>query len=162
MILLFTLGWRGLEKGCDVSIIHLHWRSGACRRRARVALFHVELDKKLLPGVVRSVTIPCTNLVLLNAIPYDNIRKSHHFSSARSANTSPCFWTRAMVPAGWMEMPAAWDAVEPRVKHSSCDTLKEWAKRNCLIMFLDGKGCPLSRAAVAGVWLFLILPMCLR
>ena len=49
-----------------------------------------------------------------------------------------------MVPAEWVEVPAAWEVVEPRVKHNSCDTLKEWAKSNCLIMFLDGTGGPFS------------------
>ena len=65
-----------------------------------------------------------------------------------------------------MEVLAAWDAVDPRVKHNSCDTLKKWAKSNCLIMFLDGTWglSPVIPCVgvVAGEWLFLILPMCLR
>ena len=52
-----------------------------------------------------------------------------------------------------MEGPAAWDAVEPGVKHNSCDTLKEWAKNNCLIMFLDGTDGPFSSDVVVGAWL---------
>ena len=43
-----------------------------------------------------------------------------------------------------MEVSLAWDVVEPRVKHNSCDMLKEWAKSNCLIMFLDGTGASFS------------------
>ena len=71
-----------------------------------------------------------------------------------------------MVPAEWMEVLAAWEAVEPRVKRDSCDTLKEWAKSNCLIMFFAGTGAlsPVTPCfgVVAGVWLCLISPMCLR
>ena len=46
--------------------------------------------------------------------------------------------------AGWMEVSSAWDVVEPRVKHNSCDTLQEWVKSTCLILFLDGAGGPFS------------------
>ena len=49
-----------------------------------------------------------------------------------------------MVPAEWMEVLSARDAVEPRVKHNSCDTLKEWAKNSCVTMVLDGTGGPFS------------------
>ena len=59
-------------------------------------------------------------------------------------STGPCFWTAGTVPAEWMEVLAAWDAVEPGVEHNSCDTLKEWTNNNCLIMFLDGTGGPFS------------------
>ena len=52
--------------------------------------------------------------------------------------------TRGMVPAEWMEVPAAWDVVEPCVKHNSCDTLKEWAKSFRLITLLDGTEGPFS------------------
>ena len=41
-------------------------------------------------------------------------------------------------------MLAAWDAVEPGVKHNSFDTSKEWARNNCLTVFLDGTGGPFS------------------
>ena len=83
---------------------------------------------------------------VINAIPHDNIRKSQDLfqRAKREKNMSPCFWTRGTVAAEWMEVPAAWEFVEPRVKHNSCDALKEWAKRNCLIMFLDGTGGPFS------------------
>ena len=37
-------------------------------------------------------------------------------------------------------MPPAWDVVEPQVTHNSCATLEQWARSNCLIMFLDGTG----------------------
>ena len=53
-----------------------------------------------------------------------------------------------MFPAERMEVLAAWDVVEPRVKHDSCDTLNEWAKSNCLIVSLDGTGRPLSSDSV--------------
>ena len=36
------------------------------------------------------------------------------------------------------------EAVEPRVKRNSCDTLKEWAKSTCLIMFFAGTGALFS------------------
>ena len=44
-----------------------------------------------------------------NAIPHDNLRKSQHlFQRAKSEkNSCLCFWTRGMVPAEWMEVPAA-------------------------------------------------------
>ena len=44
------------------------------------------------------------------------------------------------VPPEWMEVPAAWDVVEPRVAHNSYAALDQWARNNCLIMFLDGTG----------------------
>ena len=71
---------------------------------------------------------------------HDNIRKSQHLFqfAKREKNTSPCLWTRGIIPAEQMEVLAAWDVVEPRVKHNSCDTLEEWAKSDCLIKFLDG------------------------
>ena len=79
---------------------------------------------------------------VINSMPHDNARKSQHlFQRAMSEkNTSPCFWTRSMVPAEWLEVLSAWDAVEPSVKHNYCDTLNEWANNNCLTMFLDGTG----------------------
>ena len=55
-----------------------------------------------------------------------------------------------MVRAEWMEVPAAWDAVERGVKHTSCFLSKEWAKDNCLIVFLGGTGGPFSSDPVLG------------
>ena len=46
-----------------------------------------------------------------------------------------------MVPAKWMEVLAAWDVVEPRVKYNSCDALKERAKNHLLSLFSStGRG----------------------
>ena len=85
-----------------------------------------------MSGTGRSVTIRST-------------KSEHLFQRAkREKNTSPRFWTRGMVPAERIEVLAAWEAVEPRVKHNSCDTLKEWARSISLIMFLDGTGGPVS------------------
>ena len=83
---------------------------------------------------------------VINVNPHDNVRKSQHFFRRAKCekHTSPYFWTRGMVVAERMEVPAAWDAVEPSVKHNSCDTSKEWAKSNCLITFFDGTGGPFS------------------
>ena len=92
---------------------------------------------------------------MIDAIPHDNIRKSQHLfqRAKREKNTSPCFWTRGMVPAEWVEVPAAWEAIEPRVKHNSCDMLEEWTRSNCLIMFLDGTGgAVLWRPRASAMW----------
>ena len=43
-----------------------------------------------------------------------------------------------------VEVPAAWDEVEPCVSHNSCEKLETWAESNSLIMFLDGMGGPFS------------------
>ena len=115
--------------------------------KARVAgLLHVELDESCVRcRAVRDDSFhPIWSCSVINAIPNDNARKSQYLfpRAKREKNTSPCFWARGMVPSEWMEVPAAWDAVETRVKHSSCDTLKEWAKNNCLIRFLGGTGGP--------------------
>ena len=98
-------------------------------------LHHVELDERCDDSFHQIWSSSVTN-----AIPHGSVRKSQHFfqRGKREKNTSPLFWTRGIVPAEWIEVPAAWEAVEPRVKHNSCDTLKELAKSICLIMFLDG------------------------
>ena len=44
--------------------------------------------------------------------------------------------TRRMVPAEWMDGPAAWDDVDPCVAHNSFAHLETWAESNCLLMFL--------------------------
>ena len=49
-----------------------------------------------------------------------------------------------------MEVPAAWDVVEPRVTHNSCATLEQWARSDCLIMFLDGTGEPFFKSSPSG------------
>ena len=38
------------------------------------------------------------------------------------------------IAAEWMEVPAAWDVVEPRATHNSCTMLEERARCKCLIM----------------------------
>ena len=68
---------------------------------------------------------------------------SCHFVKSRHVATS---W----VPAEWMEVPAAWDVVEPRVTHNSCATLEQWARSDCLIMFLDGTGEPFFKSSPSG------------
>ena len=98
--------------------------------RCRVAgLSHVSLDESCVRcGAVCDDSFhQIWSCPVINAIPHDNILKSQH----------PF---QRMVPAGWMEVLAAWDVVEPRVKHDSCDTLEEWARSNCLIMFFGGTG----------------------
>ena len=49
-----------------------------------------------------------------------------------------------MVPAERMDVPAAWDEVEPSAAHNSCAQLETSAESNCLIMFLHGTGGPFS------------------
>ena len=122
---------------------------GACWPKARVAgQPHVDLDDSCVRhGAVRDDSFhQVWSCPVINAIPHDNTRNSQHLfqGAKREKNTSLCFWTSGMVPVEWMEVLPAWDVVEPRVKHNSCDTLKEWAKSNCLIMFLDGTGGPFS------------------
>ena len=50
-----------------------------------------------------------------------------------------------MVPVE-LEVPAAWDAVDPCVVHKSRAQLEEWSSR--LIMLLDGTGGPFSSCPV--------------
>ena len=121
---------------------HAARRTGACWSKARVTgLLHVELDESCdrSGAVPRDSFHPIRSCPVINVIPDDNIRKSQHLFHRFKfeKDTSPCFWSRGMVSAEWMEVPAVWEVVEPHVKHSSCDTLKEWA---CSIMFLDGTG----------------------
>ena len=46
------------------------------------------------------------------------IQKSKHFF--RRARVDPLLLDESMYPAVWMEVPAAWDEVEPCVLHNSC------------------------------------------
>ena len=56
-----------------------------------------------------------------------------------------------MVPAEWMEVPAAWDVVEPCVSHNSWAMLEASARSNCMIMFLDGRGALFPAIPCLGV-----------
>ena len=134
-----------------------------------MGLPHVDSDESCVGRwAVRDESFqPNWSCPVIHAVPQDDNRKSQHLfqRAKREKNTSPCFWSRGTVPAEWMEVPAPWDAVEPRVKHNSCHTLKEWAKNNCLICSWMERTAPFSvtlfLVAAAGVWQSSISPVCL-
>ena len=118
----------GLERGCDVSIIKQHLRffetrenhamygallsaaTGGCWPKAHVArLLHVEQDESCVRcgAVLDDSSHQKWSCPVINAIPHDDVRKSQHlFQRAKcEKNSSPCFWTRGLVPAEWMEVP---------------------------------------------------------
>ena len=104
-------------------------------------------------GCLRRLISQIWSCSVINAIPHDNVRTSQHMfqRAKREKHTSPCFWTRGMVPAEWME-GATRDAQLLRFSEIM-------GEKPCLVMFLDGTGGPFSSAdAAAGKWLLMISP----
>ena len=116
--------------------------AGACWPKACGAgLPHVELDESCVRcGAVRDDSFhQIWSGSVITAIPHESVQKSQHlFQRGKREKNTHFSGPEALSQAEWIEVPAAWEAVDPRVQHNSCDTLKKWAKSNCLIMFLDG------------------------
>ena len=112
-----------------------------CSRQLRA---HVDLDESCVRCAVGDDSFHQICCSVINGIPHDNIRNFQHLfqRAKREKNTSPCFWTRGMVPAEWLVSGVGCGRTTREAPNLRC--VEGVAQNNCLIMFFDGTGRPFS------------------